>query len=174
MVPSVILFLCALIPVLWAIYPMGLGVGAAVICLFLLGLVLRKPGLLCLAFFSFVGFAIYTLALGHFVLAVISVLLGLSAWDMGNLSIWSKKQTPKARDFPHKPYILGLGSGGRAICDSRQKPHSVSFLALAFPPWGHSLAHPLASEESMGMRSERPRRSRVSRVGPRSSQPRMR
>lgn len=112
MVPSVILFLCAWIPVLWAIYPMGLGVGAAVICLFLLGLVLRKPGLLCLAFFFFVGFAIYALAPGHFVLALISVPLGLSAWDLGNLSIWSKNKLPRPAIFLTSLLSLGLGAVG--------------------------------------------------------------
>jgi|GEM_PF-2626190 len=115
MAASVILFLCALTPVAWAVYPAGLGPALAVICPFLLGLVWRKPNLLCLAFCSFVGLAIYALARGHFVLALISTTFGLAAWDLGNLSIWSKVKLPRSAVFLTGSLSLGLGGAGTLL-----------------------------------------------------------
>jgi len=115
MAVSVILFLCALTPVLWAVYPAGLGAGLAVGCVFLLGLVWRKPGFLCVAFLSFVGLAIHALALGHFVLALLSAIFSLAAWDLGNLSIWSQARLPRSAVLFTGSLSLGMGAAGALL-----------------------------------------------------------
>lgn len=109
------LFLCALAPPLWALYPEGLWLGLTAICAFLLGLILRRSGLLILAFFSLVGLGIYAAEAGHLAAALAAAILGLAAWDLGNLSIWSKARLPGPAAFATGLLSLSLSAVGALL-----------------------------------------------------------